>query len=105
LQSNSISKSLPKAVTRETRKGWPLLTVETGVNGDSKNTNEMVLPWLFRGGLSCQYKRFLFYLGCSSRPSTKHFFSLNIIHYISILLSPSPSKYEEDLSYMILRFS
>ena len=26
--------------TRETREGWPLLTVETQVNGDSKRTNE-----------------------------------------------------------------
>jgi hypothetical protein len=25
-------------------------------------------------GLSCRYKRFLFCLGCSSRPSTKYFF-------------------------------
>ncbi len=25
---------------RETRDGWPLLTVETEVNGDSKSTNE-----------------------------------------------------------------
>ncbi len=45
--------------TRETREGWPLLTVETEVNGDSKRTNEsrfvglvvpvqeiFVLPWL-----------------------------------------------------------
>ncbi len=27
---------------RETREGWPLLTVETDVNGDSKSTNEKV---------------------------------------------------------------
>jgi hypothetical protein len=25
---------------RETREGWPLLTVETEVNGDSKRTNK-----------------------------------------------------------------
>ena len=25
---------------RETREGWPLLTVDTDVNEDSKNTNE-----------------------------------------------------------------
>ncbi len=25
--------------TRETKEGWPLLTVETQVNGDSKSTN------------------------------------------------------------------
>ncbi len=28
------------ANTRETREGWPLLTVETEVNGDSKSTDE-----------------------------------------------------------------
>ena len=27
-------------VTRETREGWPLLTDETEMNGDSKSTNE-----------------------------------------------------------------
>jgi hypothetical protein len=26
--------------TREAREGWPLLTEETEVNGDSKSTNE-----------------------------------------------------------------
>ncbi len=27
-------------ITRETREGWPLLTVDTEVNGDSKRTND-----------------------------------------------------------------
>jgi hypothetical protein len=27
-------------IGRETKEGWPLLTVETEVNGDSKRTNE-----------------------------------------------------------------
>jgi hypothetical protein len=31
--------------SRETRKGWPLLNVETEMNGDSKKTNESV-PFL-----------------------------------------------------------
>jgi hypothetical protein len=37
---------------RETREGWPLLTIETEVNGDSKSRKEgvpkrfFVLPWL-----------------------------------------------------------
>jgi hypothetical protein len=26
--------------TRETREGWPLLTVETEVNGDTRRKNE-----------------------------------------------------------------
>jgi len=29
-----------KLKIRETREGWPLLTVETEVNGDSESTNE-----------------------------------------------------------------
>jgi hypothetical protein len=49
-------------MTRETREGWPVLTVETEANGDSKSTYEkgsslvgsfgspvpkiFVLPWL-----------------------------------------------------------
>jgi hypothetical protein len=33
--------------TIETGEGWPLLTVETEVNGDSKSTNEKRVPsWL-----------------------------------------------------------
>ncbi len=58
----------------ESREGWPLLTaVETEVNGDTKSTNESG-PFLVGSlGLSCRYKRFLFYLGCSSRPSTKYY--------------------------------
>ncbi len=33
-------------------------------------------------GLSCRYKRFLFYLSCSSRLSTKYFFFLTV-HYLN----------------------
>ncbi len=33
---------------RENRFKWPLLTVKTEVNEDSKSTNERVLPWLVR---------------------------------------------------------
>jgi hypothetical protein len=31
------------------KEGWPLLTVKTEANGDSKSTNEGVLPWLLVG--------------------------------------------------------
>ncbi len=34
---------------RETRVGWPPLTVATEVNGDSKSTKKGVLPWLVCG--------------------------------------------------------
>jgi hypothetical protein len=43
----------------EPREGWPLLTVETAVNGDSKSTNKRDPSWLARLSLSCRYKRFL----------------------------------------------
>ncbi len=39
-------------VTRETTEGWPLPTVETEVNGDSKSTNERG-PFLV-GSLGCR---------------------------------------------------
>jgi hypothetical protein len=66
-QLNLVMESVEqdKRITRETRAGWPLLTVEIEVNGDSKSTNErgpsflgwfagldvpgtrdFVLPWL-----------------------------------------------------------
>jgi hypothetical protein len=39
--------------TRETREGWPLLTVETEVNGDSKITNEKGPSLVGSLGLLC----------------------------------------------------
>ncbi len=53
------------------------MPVETEMNGDSKSTNERCRSLVGLLGLSCRYKRFLFCLGCSSRPSTKYFFSLS----------------------------
>jgi hypothetical protein len=79
--------------TRETREGWPLLTVETEVNGDSKSTNVSVPSLVGLLGLSCRYKRFFLCLGCSIRPSTKHFF-LTLHYRVSNPLSPSPSFFQ-----------
>jgi hypothetical protein len=59
---------------RETREGWPLLTIETEVNGDSKSTNERGTFLVGSLALLCRCKRFLSCFGCSSRPSTKYFF-------------------------------
>jgi hypothetical protein len=67
---------IQKVKSRKTREGWPLLTVETEVNGDSElgSTNERG-PFLIGSlGLSCRYNRFLSFLGCSSRPSATYFF-------------------------------
>ncbi len=74
-----LAKTVPLVITdslsTETREGWPLLTFETEMNGDSKSTNErgpslvgslslscragtrdFVLPWLL---YSAQYKVFI----------------------------------------------
>ncbi len=70
--------SMPK----ETREGWPLLTIETKGNGDSKSTNQRGPSLVGSLGLSCRrYKRFLFCLGCYSLPSTKYFFLT--VHYFN----------------------
>ncbi len=64
--------------SRETREGWPLLPVETEVNGDSLRTNERGLSLVGSLGSSCRYKRLLSCLGCSGQPSTKYFFPRSI---------------------------
>ncbi len=48
---------------RETREGWPLLTVEIEVNGDSKSTKERGPALVGAVGLSCRYKRCSLCLG------------------------------------------
>ncbi len=53
-------------------RGGPLRTVETEMNGDAKSTNKSGSSFLVRW--ACRYKRFLFCLGCPSRPCTKYFF-------------------------------
>jgi hypothetical protein len=74
--------------TRETREGWPLLTVETEANGDSyKWTGSSMVGSL---GSSSRYTRFLSCLGCFSGPSTQCFFPH--LYSISVHLSTSPSK-------------
>jgi hypothetical protein len=45
--ARSLLKSERIDKDRETREGWPLLTVETELNGDSKRTNERD-PFLVR---------------------------------------------------------
>jgi hypothetical protein len=70
----SSKREEKEASFRETKEGWPLLTVETEGIGDSKSKNERgpsLVGWL---SFSCRYKRFLFRLGCTSRTSTKYIF-------------------------------
>ena len=53
--------------TRETREGWPLLTVEAKAN-QGVSTYERGPSLVGSLGLSCQYKRSVSYLVWSSRP-------------------------------------
>jgi hypothetical protein len=43
---------------RETREGWPRLTIETEKNGDSKSTKQRGPSLVGSLGLSCRYRRF-----------------------------------------------
>jgi hypothetical protein len=63
------------------REGWHLTTIATEANRDSKRTNEGGHFLVGSLGLSCRYKRYLFCLGYSSRPSTKYFFLT--VHYFN----------------------
>jgi hypothetical protein len=46
---SSLAFYIFKGITREIGGGWPLLTVETEVSGDSKRTNERGPYGLFIG--------------------------------------------------------
>jgi hypothetical protein len=50
-----FSRTFP---TRETREGWPLLTIESEANGDLWSANERGPSLAGRLGSSCWYKRF-----------------------------------------------
>ncbi len=69
----------------ETRNAWPLLTVETEVNGDSKSTNESGL-WLVRWACRAGTRDFCSVLEALVSPVQ------NIFDTISVPVSPSPSK-------------
>jgi hypothetical protein len=64
---------------------WPLLlNVETGMNGDSKSTNERGPSLVGSFGLSCRYKRFVFSLASLVSPVQNIFF-------LTFIFPPSPS--------------
>ncbi len=52
-------KGLEAVLAKENREGWPLQTVETEVNGDSKRRNERGSFLVNSLSLSYRYKRFL----------------------------------------------
>jgi hypothetical protein len=74
---------ITKGLLKETRERWPLLTVGTEVHRDLEGTNERGPSLVGLLGLSCRYKRVLFCLGCSSRPSTKYFFLTVLVHFFT----------------------
>ncbi len=81
-----VTNLAPCNTQRDQRRVASAADCETEVKGDSKRTNEGVPSLVGSLGLSCQYKRFLFCLGCFSRPSTKYFFYLPI-HYFNYFVS------------------
>ena len=68
-------------LTRETREGWPLLTVETEVNGDSKSTNERALYWLVRWACRAGTRDFCSVLAALVGPVQKIIFLT--VHYFN----------------------
>jgi hypothetical protein len=75
--------------TRETRVGWPLLTEETEVNGDSKSTNEKCPSLVGSLGLSCWYKRFFSALAAQVGPVQNIIFLT--VHYFNFLCPHHPA--------------
>ncbi len=71
------------ARTRETREGWPLLTVETDTNGDCQSTNESGPSQIGLLGSSYRYDRFLSCLGCTNQANTKYYLPHRIFFHFS----------------------
>jgi hypothetical protein len=74
---------------RETREGWPLLTVETEVNWDSKSTNERGPSLIGSLGLSYRYKRLYPGLAALVSQVQNNFFLT--VHNFNLCAPPSPS--------------
>jgi hypothetical protein len=86
LRAESFFIELTRVLYIETTEGWPLLTVETGANGDSWRTDERAPVSVGLLGSSFRYNRFLSpCLGCSGQPSTKYF-SLSA-HYFTFFVT------------------
>ncbi len=71
-----------KAIPRETREGWPLLTVETEAIGDFNEYKKG--PSLVGSlGSSCRYKICLSCIGCSGPVQNTFFPRHTLFHFIS----------------------
>jgi hypothetical protein len=86
-------------VPERLERGWPLLTVESGVNGDSKSTNERgyCLGWLVRWVCRASTRVFVLPLTALVCPVLNIFSSQ---YTNSILLSPPPSKLGKQLCWV-----
>ncbi len=74
---------------RETREGWPLLTVETGANAwGLLKTNEGGPSLVGSLGSSCQYKRFL---ALSALDSTEQNIFFLTVYFFNFCVPDSPS--------------
>jgi hypothetical protein len=73
--------------TRETREGWPLLTVEAKANQGISYERGPVGSL----GLSCQFKRSVSYLDFSSRPVQNT--SFLTIHYFTSFVPSRPASW------------
>jgi hypothetical protein len=73
-------------MSRETREGWPLLTGETEVNGDSKSTITIigVLPWLVRWPCRVRTRDFCVALAALVGP-VQNIFSSILYHFNSFV--------------------
>ncbi len=73
------------AATRETREGWPLLTVETEVNGDLKRTIDRGPSLVGLLDSTCRYNRIPSCLGCSLVSPVQNIIFL-IVHFFTLLI-------------------
>ncbi len=88
-QPYSVNVLSGSVQVRETRKGWPLLTVKTQVNGDSRVQMKGVLPWLVCWACRAGIRDFCSAPVALVGPVQNMFFSP---YTVSIPLSTSPSK-------------
>ncbi len=83
----------------ETRVVWLLLSVETEGNGDSRSTNDRGPSLVGSLGLSCSYKRLLFCLGWSNRPSKKEFFPHRTLFQFLCTVKPDEAEHYATLAW------
>ncbi len=87
ISTRKISQVWRSGSARETREGWPLLTVETEVNGDSKDSIEKGPSWLVRW--ACRTSTRDFYPAVDARVSLVQNIFFLTAHYFNLSTHPS----------------